>query len=132
MEKYGILLEEDTDDWSLVKETLNELDMNIPIRFFSNSDEMFRFIGEHPKPALIMADYNALPDSGIEVLRKLKSDETLKEIPVVILSDSDLPHYKNQSYALGASSFIKKPDTAEGTRKKIGTFFDYWFDVVEV
>ena len=132
MDKYVIILEEDTDDWSLVKETLTELKMDIPIRYFGNSDEMFRHIRTHSKPSLVLADYNAVPDNGISVLKKFKADPELNDVPVVILSDSDLPQYKNESYALGASSFIKKPDTAEGTRKKIGTFFAYWFDVVGV
>lgn len=132
MDKYVILLEEDRDDWSLVKETLLELDMDIPLRFFSDSQEMFNHLEKNEKPALVLVDYNALPDNAIGVLKKFKSDAALREIPVVVLSDSDQDRYKSECYALGASSFIRKPDTVEGTRKKIGTFFRYWLEVVEV
>jgi CheY-like chemotaxis protein len=132
MDKYVILLEEDTDDQSLVRDTMSELDLDIPIQFFSDSEQMFLFLESKGKPSLILVDYNSAPESGIDVLKKLKSMKEFSEIPVVILSESDHPFYKNECYAHGASSFIKKPDTMEGTRKKIGTFFNYWLDVVEV
>ena len=132
MDRYVILLEGDTDDQWLVRETMSELDLDITVHFFSDSDQMFDFLQSHPKPSLILVDYNSVPESGIDVLKKLKSMAGFSEIPVVILSESDLPYYKNECYAHGASSFIKKPDTMEGTRKKIGTFFSYWLDVVEV
>ena len=54
------------------------------------------------------------------------------DIPVVILSDSDHPKFRKKCYALGASSYIRKPDKLGETNKKIGTFFKYWFEVAEV
>jgi len=81
---------------------------------------------------LILIDYNSTPDDGIEVLKKLKSNNAYNDIPVVILSDSDHPRYKNECYQNGASSFIKKPATAVATNKKIASFFNYWLTVVEV
>ena len=132
MSKQVFILEEDKDDWSLVRETLLELDMDIPLHFFTNSDDMFHALATGIKPDLVLVDYNSSPDNGPEVVRKLKTDPGCREIPVVVLSDSDLPLYRNLSYAAGASSFIKKPDTVTGTRKKIQTFFSYWFEVVEI
>jgi DNA-binding NarL/FixJ family response regulator len=79
-----------------------------------------------------LIDYNSTPENGLEVLKKLKSNSTYSDVPVVILSDSDHPKYKNDCYKFGASSFIKKPDTAEATNKKIASFFNYWFNVVEI
>jgi CheY-like chemotaxis protein len=132
MSKYVLMLEDDSDDQSLVKETLSELKMEIPIKYFSSSTDLFSFLSAGEKPSLILLDYNATPDNGIDVLKKLKSDKEYSQIPTVILSDNDLPHYRNESYANGASSFIKKPDTLEATHQKIGTFFKYWFEVAEV
>lgn len=132
MNKSIFILEEDSDDWSLVRETLLELGMNVPLQFFSNSTDLFAHLDEAPLPSLVLVDYNTLPDNGLQVLKRLKSSSRLCEIPVVILSDSDLAQYRNECYQCGAASFIKKPDTAEGTRKKIGTFFSYWLDVVEL
>jgi len=66
------------------------------------------------------------------VLKKLKSDPDYSSIPVVILSDNNFSRYRDEAYAYGASSFIKKPGGLDDTKNKIETFFKYWFEVAEV
>jgi CheY-like chemotaxis protein len=127
-----LMLEDDSDDRYLTNETLGELDMSVDVKFFSSSTDLFDHLANSVKPSLILLDYNTTPDNGLDVLKKLKQNSAYSDIPVVILSDSDHPHYKKECYVNGASSFIKKPDTAEGTKNKIGTFFKYWFEVAEV
>jgi len=132
MNRTVFILEEDADDLYLTQETISRLGFDFPIKYFSESTAFFNSLHASKKPVLILVDYNSTPDNGIEVLKKLKSDPDLSEIPVVILSDCDHPRYKHECYRHGASSFIKKPDTIEATDKKIEAFFRYWFDVVEV
>lgn len=132
MNRFVLMLEGDGDDHYITQQTLSDLNIDISVKFVSDSSKFFSFLAEGEKPSLILADYNSAPDNGLDVLKKLKSDPNLCDIPFVILSDSDLPKYKNECYKHGASSFIKKPDTLEATNKKIASFFTYWFDVVEV
>jgi response regulator RpfG family c-di-GMP phosphodiesterase len=132
MNKFVAMLEDDSDDRYLTGETLSELNIDIPIQYFSSSHDLLKFLSNNPKPSLILLDYNSIPENAKGVLQKIKQDPNLSEIPVVVLSDNDHPSYKNECYALGASSFIKKPDNLTETRKKIGTFFKYWFEVAEV
>jgi CheY-like chemotaxis protein len=132
MNRFVLMLEGDGDDRYITQQTLSELNIDISIKFLSDSTQFFAFLSGAGKPALILVNYNSTPDNGFDVLKKLKSDPKLCDIPVVILSDSYLPKYKNECYKYGASSFIKKPDTLEATNKKIASFFTYWFDVVEV
>lgn len=132
MNKLIVMLEGDSDDRYLTEEMMAELGLEAPIQFFSNSQALFEFLAGPEKPSLIMADYNSVPDNGLDVLKKLKKNDRFKDIPVVILSDNDLSNYKKACYAEGASSFIKKPSSFEATRQKIGTFFNYWLDVAEI
>ena len=132
MDRFVLMLEGDGDDRYITQQTISEYDIDVTIKFSSNSVEFFNLLSEHTKPALILIDYNSVPENGIEVLKKLKLDVNYNNIPIVILSDSNLPKYKNECYRHGASSFIKKPDSAEATNKKIASFFNYWFNVVEV
>jgi CheY-like chemotaxis protein len=127
-----LMLDGDSDDRYITSETLLQLGLDIDIRFFSGSREFFNYLSTSGRPALILIDYNSEPENGIEVLKKLKEHVGFSEIPVVILSDSDHPRYKDECYRCGASSFIKKPDTVEATNKKIAAFFRYWLDVVEI
>jgi len=64
-------------------------------------------------PQLILLDLN-LPDiSGIELLRRIKKDKSLHEIPVVILTMSNEDQDIQKSYDLGASSYLVKPISDE-------------------
>ena len=132
MNKLVVMLEDDSDDRYLTSETLAELNIDVPVKFFSSSNELLEFLKNNTKPSLILLDYNSTPENAKQVLQRIKSDNNLKEIPVVVLSDNDLPAYKKECYALGASSFIKKPDNVKETQEKIATFFKYWFEVAEV
>ena len=132
MDRFVLMLEGDGDDRYITQQTISELKIDIPISFAPNSTEFFNILQPENKPSLILVDYNSAPENGLEVLKKLKSTAAFSDIPVVILSDSDHPKYKNACYKFGASSFIKKPDTADATNKKINSFFSYWLDVVEI
>ena len=132
MQKSIWIVEDDSDDRYLTQETLSELEINAPVRFLYSSNELFQALSASATPSLILIDYNLTPDNGLDTLRKLKTNEAFSRIPVVILSDSDLPKYREECYKLGAASFIKKPASLEATQQKIGTFFRYWMNVAEV
>jgi CheY-like chemotaxis protein len=129
---YIAMLEDDADDRYLTNEILTEIGFTIKVQFFSNSDDLLKALSSPEKPQLILVDFNSTPDNGIQVLKKIKSTENLREIPVVILSDSALPRYKRESYAAGANSFVTKPKTIIETKQKISSFFTYWMQVAEL
>lgn len=74
-------------------------------------------------PQLILLDLN-LPDiSGIELLRRIKKDKSLHEIPVVILTMSNEDQDIQRSYDLGASSYLVKPISDEALMLVIKKLF---------
>lgn len=131
MSKKVIFLEEDSDDWTLVEDSLQELGIEASINFVPDSTALFAALEKGALPALILVDFNAVPENGLEVLQRIKRTESWQAIPVVILSESNDEKYRAACYRSGASAFIKKPDTHEESLRKIGTFFRYWFEVVE-
>jgi len=74
-------------------------------------------------PQLILLDLN-LPDiSGIELLRQIKNDNSLHEIPVVILTMSNEDQDIQRSYDLGANSYLVKPISDEALMLVIKKLF---------
>jgi CheY-like chemotaxis protein len=132
MSRLVWMLEGDSDDRYITKETLASLGIDVSIRFFSGSIEFLGYLASAERPALILIDYNSEPQNGLEILKQLKARAEYADVPVVILSESDHGSYKNECYRQGASSFIKKPDSVAATNSKIAAFFRYWLDVVEV
>jgi two-component system, response regulator len=92
--------------------------------FFANglySDRDIRI-----KPKLVILDLKLPKVDGLEILRKVKSDESTRSIPIVVLTSSKEESDVIASYKLGANSFIVKPVDFE---KFVGTVNDlgmYW------
>ncbi|MGV3615179.1 MAG: response regulator [Fimbriimonas sp.] len=65
-------------------------------------------------PAVVILDLKLPRLSGLEVLKRIRTDERTKRLPVVVLTSSEDVNQVEESYALGANSFIQKPtDPAE-------------------
>jgi CheY-like chemotaxis protein len=78
------------------------------------------------KPKLILLDLKMPKISGMQVLEKIKSDPSVKSIPVVILTSSQEDPDIQRSYALGANSYIVKPVDSNKFFTAIEKIGMYW------
>ncbi len=78
------------------------------------------------RPALILLDVNLPRVGGTELLRRIKADEVLRSIPVVMLSTSEQTADVRASYAAGANSFVTKPVRFTEFGDKIRSVKAYW------
>lgn len=85
----------------------------------------FKMRGDE-KPAVILLDLKMPKVDGLEVLRTVKNDETLKIIPVVMLTSSREEQDLVESYKLGVNAYVVKPvsfhDFVEAV-KQLGAFW---------
>ena len=91
-------------------------------------DFLFRkgsFQGQR-SPGLILLDLNLPKVSGVEVLRKIKEDEGLRVIPVIMLTTSDEDEEAYRCYSFGANSFVTKPVKFSEFFEKIRSLKLYW------
>lgn len=68
---------------------------------------------------LVMTDLKISDMTGLDLLKEIKADETLRHIPVVILTSEAKKEYIVQAIKGGASDHILKPYTLESMRKKL-------------
>jgi CheY-like chemotaxis protein len=125
------MLEDDPDDRSLTHSIIEESGIMVPLVYLSTYTELENAL-EYSPPLLIILDYNLNPETGLDVLKKLKSDQNFLHIPVVILGDTEDPGFTAECYRLGANSYIVKPSSIEATKNKITLFFKYWLEVAEL
>lgn len=79
-----------------------------------------------PLPEVVLLDLNLPRLSGLEVLRRIRSHERTRLLPVVVLTTSDEDRDKVESYSLGANSYITKPVEFEQFSCAVKELGVYW------
>ncbi len=78
------------------------------------------------RPKVILLDLKLPKVDGLEVLKKVKSDERTKNIPVVVLTSSKEEQDRIKSYRLGVNSYIVKPVDFNQFTKAVSELGLYW------
>ena len=135
------MCDDDPDDQLLVSDALIEARLCNPIDFTNNGVELLQYLNregefEHlkgqPLPGLILLDLNMPLMDGREALAKLKQNDKLKSIPVVVLTTSKAEEDVARTYDMGVNSFIIKPVSFDGLVELIRSMTDYWFHIVSL
>ncbi len=129
-----MLVEDDLGDQKLIKASLSEQKIHNEVSVAGTAEEALEYLSAGkagdsacPMPDLILLDLNMPGIGGKEFLKRIKEDDELDTIPVVILTTSDLEEDILDSYKLHASGYIKKPVSLEGFRSIIQNLEEYWF-----
>ena len=129
-----LLVEDDTGDQKLTRQSLSKDKVGNDLRIVSTAEEGLEYLQrskqgdeEYPMPDLILLDLNMPGMGGKNFLKKLKSDEQLNSIPVVVLTTSDADRDVLETYQLQAAGYIKKPTSLEGFQETMRNLTDYWF-----
>jgi CheY-like chemotaxis protein len=77
-------------------------------------------------PGLILLDLSLPGAGGLELLRELKSDPTLRVIPVVVLTASVLDRERRRAFELGAAGYVVKPIDFEEFVRAVEVTLRYW------
>lgn len=131
MKSYAVMLQTDEDDKFITESILAETGITIPVTFIAGVEELKEVVATSGEPTVILVNDSFRHTAG-EQLKQLKSDPAYQHLPVVILGEIVSEEYIRQYYRAGACTYITKPSTIAGTKKKIDAFFRYWFDVAEV
>jgi CheY-like chemotaxis protein len=81
---------------------------------------------EFPLPRIILLDIKMPGINGLEVLKWIREQPSLKGIRVIMLTSSDAVRDVNMAYQLGANSFLIKPNDFEDLVKLTGAINGYW------
>ncbi len=129
-----LLVEDDPADQKLIRMSLREQKVANDVHAVGSGEEGLDFLhrrGEHadgaPRPDLILLDLNMPGMGGKEFLRRLKLEEDLKQIPVIILTTSDSERDIIDSYKLQASGYVHKPVSLDEFKQVMQKIEAYWF-----
>ena len=137
-----LVCDDDEDDRMLTRQALESAHVANEVRFVEDGEQLLDYLyqrgayagedGRAPRPGLILLDLNMPKIDGREALRVIKGDQSLCDIPVVVLSTSGLEQDIARSYQLGVNSFITKPVTFAGLVEAMRVLGRYWLEIVEL
>ena len=130
-----LLIEDDPIHIKLIRRALEKGGYGDNITCISDGEKAIQYLfpQEHsvrlPLPRLILLDVNLPKINGIEVLRRIKEDERLRGIPVVMLTTSSNRVDMQNCFRNAANSYIIKPLDFQNFIDKMRTVAHYWLEV---
>jgi CheY-like chemotaxis protein len=137
-----LLADDDEEDRELTRDALQDARLANQMKFVVDGQDLMDYLkregayadpsADAPRPGIILLDLNMPKKDGREALAEIKSDPSLRRIPVVVLTTSKDEEDVFKTYDLGVSSFITKPVTFAGLVDVMRTWTRYWFELVEL
>ena len=130
-----LLVEDNPTDAELTIRALKKRNMGNKLVWVKDGAEALEFIfatGAYSErqmkngPKVILLDLHLPKVDGIEVLRRIKSDERTKVIPVVVLTSSKESRDVAECYQFGVNSYICKPVEFDDFAKTVSELGFYW------
>jgi CheY-like chemotaxis protein len=129
-----ILIVEDDDGHAfLIEDNLRRAGAKYEFLRFGDGQEAVDFLFgrtkepsfERGRPYLLLLDIRMPKVDGVEVLRQIKADPELHQLPVIILTTTDDPREVQRCHEVGCNNYIQKPVSWEGFAaaiSKLGEF----------
>jgi two-component system, chemotaxis family, response regulator Rcp1 len=133
-----LLVEDNPGDVDLTKEALQDAKVRNRLNVVDDGAKAVDFLfkrGEYadaPRPDIILLDLNLPKKDGRQVLKEIKADPQLAEIPVVILTTSQADEDILRSYQLHANCYITKPVDFKQFMHVVKSIEEFWLTVVKL
>lgn len=135
---HVLLVEDSPTDLLMTREALEHAKVILNLHTVEDGVEALEFLrrsGKYagvPRPDIILLDLNLPRKDGREVLAEIKSDPSLKSIPVIILTTSKADEDIAKAYGSHANCFITKPVGFANFNEVMRSIERFWFVVVSL
>ena len=132
-----LLVEDDEGDVMLTREAFDEF-LHNRLDVVRDGDQALAYLRREesfagaPTPDLVLLDLNLPGRDGREVLSEIKSDPSIRHIPVVVLTTSAAEEDILKSYQLHANAFVTKPVDLDGFIAAIRQIDHFFVSVVKL
>lgn len=133
-----LLVEDDEAEADLTRETLADQKIAVKLNTVEDGMKAMAYLlqkGEYAnavRPDIILLDLNMPKKDGREVLKELKSNENLKHIPVLVLTNSASDKDILIAYKLGANCYLKKTIGLDEFAYVLKLIDQFWFNLVKL
>ncbi len=126
-----LLIEDDANDVELTLHALGGAKLRNHVHIARDGAEALDHLQRHV-PDLILLDLNLPKVNGREVLERIKNDERLRHIPVVVVTSSQAEEDVAKSYRLNANAYVMKPIDPAVFLKAVNAIGAFWLEIVKL
>ena len=129
-----LVVEDNPDDILLLKRALIKCGVENPVDIVTDGEKAISYLKDYvhksmdPHLALILMDLKLPGKSGLEILKWLRQESGLKQVPVVMFTCSSESNDVIEAYNLGANSYLVKPVSFDSLLVMVKTLVPYWLD----
>jgi CheY-like chemotaxis protein len=130
-----LLVEDESNDVFLMEDAFRKGSVPVQVQVARDGREALRYLrGEgqyadrkrHPLPRLTLLDLNLPHVHGLQVLKQIREEPHLRKLIVVVLTSSIADSDIDRAYALGANSYLSKPNNLEAVQELVELIGQYW------
>jgi two-component system response regulator len=134
-----LVVEDNPEDYETTRRAFAKAGMVNNIHHCADGDEALDYLfrrgtfadpADSPRPGMILLDLNLPGTDGREVLARIKADDDLRRVPVIVLTTSTDERDVQECYRCGANSYMQKPVDLEGFMAAVQRLADFWIGVV--
>ena len=133
-----LLVEDNKGDVGLIEEVFEEAKIKNSLHVAEDGEEAMLYLRREgkflssPHPDLILLDLNLPKKDGREVLKEIKKDSNLKNIPLIVLTTSTADKDILRAYDLHANAYITKPIDFNEFIKVVESIVNFWLEIVQL
>ena len=128
-----VLIEESESDAEIVLRALKRAQIHVSVTHLDDGELAFSFLdrinSKKSPPVLILLDLKMPKIDGLDLIRRIKTNERLRSIPLVVLSSSREDKDIRKAYELGINSYVVKTVDYETFSKLVVDTVNYWLRV---
>ena len=133
-----LLVEDNKGDVGLIEEVFEEAKIRNNLHVAEDGEEAMLYLRGKGKfsgslrPDIVILDLNLPNKDGREVLREIKEDNNLKNIPVIILTSSIAEKDILRAYELNANAYVTKPLDFNQFINVVGSIVNFWLEIIQL
>ncbi len=123
-----LLVEDNNNDVRLVQEALKDSKIEHTLQVATDGEMAMQLLySTEFRPHIILLDLNLPKKTGIEVLKEIKRDSSLRPIPVIVFTNSRSEDDVVLAYASYCNAYVRKPLGFEGLLEILNRIGQFWF-----
>lgn len=133
-------IDDDPNDTTLLQAATRKAGLNLVLKNVEDFEQAIEYLGgkgqygdrsAHPLPRLIVLDLKMPRATGFEVLRWIRGNASLSNIPVIVLSGSELQEDVRRAYMGGANSYLVKPLGFDALVELVRNIYTVWLTAAQ-